>query len=98
MYEFTTEEKVTNAAGGSQSKPMGRADLLPPKALMEIAKVLEQGAIKYGEYNWKHIEVTDHINHAMIHILAHNAGDTAEEHLTHATTRLLFALELIAER
>lgn len=34
-----------------EGKP--RTDLLCPTALMAVAKVLEVGAEKYGEHNWK---------------------------------------------
>ena len=94
---FVTGEKITNEKGGSQSRPLGRADLLPPKALMKIATVLGEGCNKYGEWNWKSIESKEHLNHAIIHILAHIANDTEEPHIEHAATRILFALEMMVE-
>lgn len=42
---------MTNEAGHFDSdKP--RVDLLPPDALIEVAKVLGFGAKKYGDHNW----------------------------------------------
>lgn len=97
MYTFTTDEMITNEAGGKQSRSNGRADLIPPKALMEIAKVLGEGAVKYGDWNWKLIPINEHINHALIHMYAHLAGDTKETHLANAICRMMFALELLNE-
>ena len=33
----------------------------------------------------------EHINHALIHIIAHLAGDTQDEHIDHALCRLMMA-------
>ena len=84
---------VTNEHGGKQSGSPYRSDLLPPLALLAVAKVLKGGADKYGANNWHKIEVVDHINHAMTHLLALQAGDGSDDHLEHAATRILFALD-----
>jgi hypothetical protein len=84
---------VTNAAGAKQSATLYRADLLPPLATLAVAKVLAEGAAKYGDNNWRKIPTGDHLNHAMIHVLAFLAGDTQDDHLQHAACRLLMALE-----
>lgn len=84
---------VTNAAGGSQSASKYRADLLPAMAVLNIAAILDAGARKYGVDNWRKIDRADHINHAMVHLLAHIAGDTSDDHLGHAACRVLFAME-----
>lgn len=86
---------VTNAAGGKQSHSPYRADLLPPHALLAVAKVLSEGAAKYGANNWHAIPAADNINHALVHLLALQAGDTSDEHLEHAATRILFALDQV---
>lgn len=92
----------TNEAGGKQSVVPYRCDLLPPLALLDVAKVLKGGADKYGsaplgQENWRLIPVQSHVNHAMTHLLAHLAGDQSDAHLSHAACRLLFALELTLE-
>ena len=103
-------ETTTNAQGGRQSAIPYRADLLPPRALLEVAAVLHGGAEKYEDdieatfawdytANWRSIQAREHVNHAMAHLLGHLAGDRQEGpigHLAHAATRLLFALELEA--
>ena len=76
----------------NQSKIDTRMDLLPPQALLEIAKVMAEAAAKYGEWNHVTISVPSHINHAMTHICNYQlTGDTEE--LSHATTRVLLALD-----
>lgn len=92
---YFTEETHTNEQGGKQSKTKCRFDLLPPAALFRVAEVLNEGAVKYGDNNWRQIEVNDHINHALNHLFAHLANDETEDHLSHAMCRLLFACELV---
>ena len=61
------------------------------KVLVRIAKVLKEGADKYEPNNWRLIPQEEHINHALIHILAHELGDTQDNHLDHALCRLMMA-------
>lgn len=91
---FTTDEVEKD---GKQSKSLARLDLLPPKAIFRIGSVLKAGAERYGEWNWLDISTSDHINHALIHLLAHLANDDKEDHLTHAACRIIFALEKFYE-
>lgn len=87
-------ETTVNALGGKQSATLTRFDLVPPFALARIAQIIKTGADKYGENNWKKIEVRDNINHAICHLYAFLASDTNEDHLGNASCRVLFALEL----
>lgn len=84
---------TTNANGGKQSHSPFRCDLLPPQAVLAVAKILEHGAGKYGEKNWHKISVSDNLNHALVHMFAYLVGDTQDDHLEHAATRILFALD-----
>ena len=59
--------------------------------MIKIAKVLQVGAERYAPNNWRLIPQEEHINHALIHIIAHLAGDTQDEHLDHALCRLMMA-------
>lgn len=61
------------------------------KQLTRIAKVLQYGADRYEANNWRLIPQEEHINHALIHIIAHLAGDTQDDHLDHALCRLMMA-------
>ena len=78
--------------------------LLPPKALLEVAKVLTFGAEKYGEENWR--EVADAQNRyasaSLRHSFSHLDKEELDEetnysHLAHAICCLLFKLELELE-
>jgi len=84
---------TVNAHGGKQSASPYRSDLLPPHALLAVAAVLKHGADKYGENNWHAIPVADNLNHALTHLYAYAAGDGSDDHLEHAATRILFALD-----
>lgn len=46
-----------------------------------------------GYSNWHSIPLGDHVNHALTHLFAHLAGDVQDDHLEHASCRLLMALE-----
>lgn len=59
--------------------------------IIRIAKVLQYGAERYAANNWRLIPQEEHINHALIHIIAHLAGDRQDEHLDHALCRLMMA-------
>ena len=83
----------TNDNGARADAFPYRSDLLPPAALLVIARVLKDGAETHGDETWRQVPRSVHLNHALTHLLAHSAGDTSDEHLAHAATRLLFALE-----
>jgi hypothetical protein len=91
----TVESGVsTNALGGKQSALPYRTDLLPPRALLAVAKVLKSGAEKYGETNWHAISTAEHLNHMLTHELLHRTGDNGETHLANMACRALMALEI----
>lgn len=84
-----------------EGKP--RMDLLPGSALKEVAKVLANGAAKYGDHNWrlgmKHSRL---IGAALRHLHAHNDGQDIDAesglpHLAHAACCLLFLTAYNAE-
>lgn len=84
---------VVNDKGAKQSDSPYRADLIMAKAVLSVCAVLKRGATKYGDNNWRGLTVEDHINHALVHILAHLAGDRQDAHLVNAACRSLMALE-----
>lgn len=73
--------------------------LLPSKPLLEIAKVLDYGALKYAPHNWrKGISYTRVLSAAQRHMWAWNDGETVDKetnlnHIAHAACNLLFLLE-----
>ena len=86
---------VTNSAGGKQSHVPYRMDLLPFRALLAASAVLAEGAVKYGEDNWRMIAAKDHLNHALTHIAAFQSGDLQDDHAEHAVCRVLMWLETL---
>lgn len=76
-----------------------RMELLPPKAMEEVAKVLTVGAKKYSDYNWrKGFDWTRLIGAAYRHLSAFSAGEdkdpeTGLSHIAHAACCLMFLVE-----
>jgi len=81
-----------------------RMDLLPPKAILEVAKVLSFGAQKYDPENWRLLDnlQSRYTAGALRHIFAHMNGEKDDpesniSHLAHALCCLLFKLEIELE-
>lgn len=85
---------VVNELGGGQSLLPYRFDLVDPAAMFQLAYVLDHGARKYGDDNWRAISTHEHVNHALAHVYAFLAGDTQDSHLEHAFTRLMMAVAI----
>lgn len=82
---------VVNERGGGQSDIKTRFDLIDSKAIFAMARVLDEGAKKYGENNWRKIDVKDHLNHLIMHVYAYLDGDRSDDHLAHIMCRAMFA-------
>lgn len=86
----------THDTGAKRSRDADgfRYDLISPFFMRSVAKVLAEGAPKYGEHNWrKGFKFSDVINHLMQHVEKYRAGDTSEDHLGHAACNLMFLME-----
>lgn len=90
--DYSKLPTVTNSKGAKQSSTLGRFDLIPGSSMRRLASILDYGAGKYGENNWHGLELSDHINHALEHLFAYLEGNTSEDHLGHAMTRMIFAV------
>ena len=66
--------------------------------LLAIAKVLKEGAEKYEPNNWRLIPEEEHINHALIHLLAAALGDTQDDHIEHALCRIMMSIAVIPSK
>ena len=50
---IATEVRVKSETGGTKGQKMARFDLIPPRALWELAETYGRGAAKYGDdFNW----------------------------------------------
>lgn len=101
MSDFDNSPEIrANENGGKQHFRPYRLQALPPKAIIEVGKVRWEGFNKhgYGDDNYKLIDINEHINRALLHLMNYLDGNTDNEHLSHAATRVLMALELDIER
>ena len=69
-------------------------NLISDEPLTALARVMEEGLKKYPKNNWLLISYEDHINHALCHLYMHIKGDTQDNHLEHALTRIAMAYEV----
>jgi|24BtaG_2_1085350.scaffolds.fasta_scaffold02181_6 hypothetical protein len=46
-------EKMKSGSQRDSREGKGRFDLMPPRAELAVAKIMEAGAIKYNERNWE---------------------------------------------
>ena len=77
--------------GGQRDRVEERFDLIPPTALLAVAKAMGEGGKKYGDWNWQGLPMENLLNHAMRHIVLYMEGDRDEDHLGHAAAGLLMA-------
>lgn len=64
-----------------------------------LAETFGEGFLKYGADNWKNgFEESILINHCLQHLTQHLAGDTTEDHLTHALWNLYTLLWMQEKR
>lgn len=87
------------SASGVAKAPL---HLIPPPALLELARAMQHGAEKYGAYNWRSHTVSASVYQAaaMRHLLAfwqrENVDrDSAAHHLAHAMACCAIALDAI---
>lgn len=93
----TVDRVIVNEYGAKQTDIGARYDLLPARAVEEVAKVLKQGAEKYGEDNWRGLSVAEIHNHTIGHAVQFNQSNTLED-LSHTACRALMALEIYLEQ
>lgn len=77
--------------------------LVPPSAILSMAKVFELGAKKYGAYNWrtKKVRSTVYLAAAMRHIMSTLDGEDADSesgyaHVAHAAACMAIILDAMS--
>ncbi len=88
--------------GRKWDKGKDRFDLIPPKSMQLLAKVLTLGANKYGANNWQNVEAYRYVGALGRHLNAHRQGETIDPesglpHLAHCLTNVVFLLEKYLE-
>ena len=74
----------------------GRFDLLPPRAIRDLAIHFEKGCKKYGDRNWeKGIPLNRYVDSALRHVFKFLQGLTDEDHLIAAIWNLMCLRETI---
>ncbi len=64
------------------------------RALAVIEAVLARGRLSHAADDWLPLQARHHVARAIGHLDRLMDGDQREDHLAHAATRLLMALEL----
>lgn len=96
-------EAIENDAGVKFDQGKPPIHLIPSFPLICVAKVLEYGAVKYDEHNWrKGMAWTRPYSAAQRHLLAWNDGEdldpeTRLNHIDHALCELLFLRQFIKD-
>ena len=95
---------MTTSEGVKYDSKKPKMNLLPPKAIVEISKVLTFGAAKYDAENWRKLDDLQnrYTAGALRHIFAHMDGEELDpetnlSHLAYAMCCLLFKLEIELE-
>jgi hypothetical protein len=92
VMEKRTDDIETYETGARRSAQDGRGryDLIPEEALLEVARVFEDGANQFGENNWrKGMPVARLMNSAKRHLAQWNLGCHREPHLGKAVWNIL---------
>lgn len=83
-----------------QKKP--QLHLVPPVALLHMAKVMELGASKYGPYNWreKAVRSTVYVSAAMRHLSQYLDGEdvdpeSGQPHIAHVAACMSILMDAI---
>jgi hypothetical protein len=99
MHDYTLHdsgERQQFATGAVRDRQTGkgRFDLLPPLAMIRLARHFEKGAAKYGDRNWERgIPLSRFLDSALRHLFSYMSGRDDEDHLVAAAWNLLAAME-----
>ena len=86
--DFSTGSKRDSRVG------KGRFDLLPFYAIQRLARVYENGAVKYGDNNWRLGQpCSRYLDSALRHLMKAGAGWKDEDHLAQAMWNIASIIE-----
>lgn len=94
-------ERTAFDSGAVRDMHDGKGDMLsvPWAAMLRVSKHYENGAKKYGRYNYlKGIPVSSFIDSAMRHLAKYVAGWDDEDHLSAAAFNVLGAIQMEEEK
>ena len=94
-------ERTQFETGAVRDLHAGKGDMLslPAKALLRLSLLYEEGAKKYGRFNYlKGIPLSSFIDSAERHLIKYIAGWDDEDHLAAAAFNILGALQMEEER
>lgn len=99
------EQALSSNPKDAIGRTKAQIHLIPPPALVEMAKVMDEGARKYGAYNWREASVaaTVYVSAAQRHLLAFLDGEMMDPdgpgntlHLAHAAACCAILLDAFA--
>src|ERR1017187_601896 len=70
-----------------------RFDLIPWGAVCQVARTTTDALKDHDEGGWRSLSRREHVSRTLRHLALYLSGDTSEEHLEHATCRMLMALD-----
>lgn len=105
LADLIEQKQMAMAEGRKYDSDKPRIGLVPPKSLIEVAKVLTYGAKKYSAENWRQVEGKEwrYFDAAQRHLWQYHSGQVVDSetninHLAHAICSLMFLLELDLEK
>ena len=94
LKDSGSRDQFATGAVRDRSVGKGRFDLLPPAAILRLARHFEKGASKYEARNWERgIPLSRFMDSALRHLFSYLAGQSDEDHLVAAAWNLMAALE-----
>lgn len=89
------DEPIVDMGNGYMSTDVPYAmHIMPGAAILHVANIMYEGAKTHGANNWLRGSVDNHVNKALVHLMAFIDKDEQDDHLGHATWRMLAALQI----
>lgn len=93
------ESQIDKQTGVKHDSGKAKVSLIPTRAIIEEAKVMGFGEVKYGSHNWRNGIAWSRVLDAILrHLLAYKEGEdldpeTGISHIAHARCGTAFLLE-----